>query len=74
MSIPVVCLSNGGFYKRFHPIPTNSISYIYPKEFNIWKETYNGNETINQYCYRSPFNLNDVTTETVYEKVLNCLK
>ena len=74
VNTPVVCLSNGGFYKRFHPIPSDSISYVYPKEFNIWKESYNEDKTINQYCYRSPFNLNDVATKTVYDSVLRYLK
>ena len=74
VNIPVVCLSNGAFYKRFHPIPSDLINYVYPVGFNIWKETYNSGETINKYCYRSPFNLNDVTIDTVYDSALSCLK
>jgi len=62
-----LCISNGSFYKRFQPIPSDYINYIYPPEYyNTPKPAKDG---LNIYANKTEdFDINTITAETIFNK------
>lgn len=65
-----ICVSNGSYYRRYHPYPQNSnITYIYPEWFK--KGIANGDlDLIDIYGGEQPWNLDDICLDDIVNAVV----
>lgn len=71
-----LCISNGSFYKRFQPIPSNKINYVYPDKFeseipSLSEEKEKANK---YYTYKTPYKTQYITPEKVITKFMEIYK
>ena len=65
-----ICLSNGAYYKRFHPYPDNKlITYIYPNEFDNYLKESNDDRLSKFYDPNFEYNMNDIPSQKVIKVI-----
>ena len=69
-----ICISNGSYYKRYHPyIDSSNVTYIYPQWF---KDAISEGklDLMDVYGGEQPWSLNDININEILEEVINISK